>query len=118
TRRGRWRVPAHVIVKARLGSVELDLCDADIDRALTTIEVSAVLGSIEIWVPEGLHVECEGSALLGSFDHVVFDAASKRDRRVVRIVGKATLGSVEIKVKRRARVLEGLKNAARALLGP
>jgi hypothetical protein len=118
SRRGKWRVPARVVVKARLGSVELDLTEAEIERAETVIEVSAVLGSIEIDVPEGLHVECEGNAILGSFDHLVQSAATKRDRRVVRIVGTATLGSVEVKVKKRLSVLESVKSAVRGLLGP
>jgi hypothetical protein len=118
TRRGRWRVPSRVAVKAWLGSVELDLSEADFDRAETVIEVSAFMGSIEIDVPEGLAVECEGNAILGSFDHLVTSAATKRDHRVVRVVGKATLGSVEIKVKKRTSVLESVKSAVRGLLGP
>jgi predicted membrane protein len=111
-------VPSLVHVKARLGSVDLDLTDADLSRGETVIEVSAVLGSITLFVPEGLAVECEGSALLGSFDHVAAGPASRKDTRVVRIVGKATLGSVEIVVKKRSKgVVEDLKQAVRGLLG-
>src|SRR5688500_14031698 len=35
SRRGRWRVPSYVRVRALLGSVELDLCDAELGRGDT-----------------------------------------------------------------------------------
>jgi hypothetical protein len=118
SRRGRWRVPKLVKAKATLGSVELDFTDAELQLGETVVEVRALLGSIEITVPEGLAVECEGSAILGSFDHVAQTAASRRDQRVLRIVGTATLGSVDVKVRRKDGVLAELGRAVRGLLGP
>jgi hypothetical protein len=117
-RRGRWRVPSYVKAAARFGSVEMDLSDADLSRGETVIEVSALFGSVEITVPEGLAIECEGNAVLGSFDHYAADAASRRDARRVRIVGRAVFGSVDIKVKKRTGVLEDIKSVVRGLLGP
>jgi len=113
TRRGRWRIPAHARVSALLGSIELDLTEAELARGETLLEVSAILGSVVITIPEGLAVECEGSAILGSFDHIEQTPASKRDPRVLRIVGAARLGSVEIIVKPKSR---GLISGIKALL--
>lgn len=115
TRRGRWRVPSRVKVRALLGSVELDLTEAELSRDETVIDVSATFGSITITIPEGLAVECEGNAILGSFEHIEQPAASRKDPRRVRVVGRALFGSVEIVVVKRkpAGVLEGIK----ALLG-
>ncbi len=117
TRRGRWRVPSLVKVRAVLGSVELDLSDAELSAGETVLEVRALLGSVTLTVPEGLSVESEGDALLGSFDHLAQEPASRRDTRRLRVVGKATLGSVEIVVKKRAGVIDDLKRTVRGLLG-
>lgn len=113
THRGRWRVPSRVVVKATLGSVELDLVDADIPGDVD-IEVTAILGNVRIIVPEGLFVETSGRAVLGSFDSLTQGAASRRDVRRVRIVGRAVLGSVEVVVRPPAR--RGLVATVKGLL--
>jgi hypothetical protein len=100
-RRGRWKVPSRVVVNATLGSVELDLVDAEVTGEVD-LEIKARLGSVTVVVPEGLGLEVEGSAVLGSFDHLVQDPASARDRRRVRIRGSAVLGSVEILVRKKS----------------
>lgn len=115
TRRGRWRVPSRVKAKALLGNVELDLSEAELSKDETVIEASATFGSITITVPDGLAVECEGQAILGSFDHVEQEAASRKDPRRVRIVGKAIFGSVEVIVKQRPK---SLIDNIKGLLGP
>jgi hypothetical protein len=109
TRRGRWSVPSRLRLRAILGSVEVDLCEAEFQQGETVIEVNVFLGSISITVPEGLAVECQGDALLGSFDHLGQQAGNRWDARRVRIVGHARLGSVEVLVKPRTGVLEGIK---------
>lgn len=117
SRRGRWRVPSLVKVRAVLGSVSLDLSEAELAAGETVLEVSALLGNVVVTVPEGLAVECEGSALLGSFDHLVQGAASRRDGRRLRIIGSARLASVDIIVKKKTGVLEEIKSTVRGLLG-
>jgi hypothetical protein len=108
TQRGKWRVPSRLVVQATLGSVVLDLVEAEI-LGDVEIEVRALFGSVEIVVPEGLNVEVSGTALLGSFDHLTQAAASRRDGRRVRIHGSATLGSVEIEVRKRPGLLSAVK---------
>lgn len=117
SRRGRWRVPSFVRVRAVMGSVELDLSEAEIASGETVIEVTAILGNVVVTVPEGLAVEMEGSAILGSFDQLVMSAASRRDGRRVRIVGRARLGSVDVIVKKKTGLLEDIKSTVRGLLG-
>lgn len=117
SRRGRWRVPSLVRVRAVMGSVELDLTEAEIASGETVIEVTAILGNVVVTVPEGLAVDMEGSAILGSFDQLVMSAASRRDGRRVRIVGRARLGSVDVIVKKKTGLLEDIKSTVRGLLG-
>src|SRR4051812_44580965 len=66
-RDGRWQLPRKFRALAVLGSVELDLRDADIGYGLSTIECVAVLGNIEITVPPEISVDCDGDSLLGTF---------------------------------------------------
>lgn len=117
SRRGRWRVPSLVKVRAVLGSIELDLSEAEIASGETVIEVTAILGNVVVTVPEGLAVDMEGSAILGSFDQLVMSAASRRDGRRLRIIGTARLGSVDVIVKKKTGLLEDIKSTVRGLLG-
>ena len=114
-RRGRWRVPGRVVVRALFGDVELDLSEAELRRELTHIDVRVWKGHVRLLVPEGLAVESVGSALLGTFDQVTLAAASTRDPRRVRVEGRAVWGSVVVQVVRKkpATLLAGL----RALFG-
>lgn len=117
SRRGRWQVPPVLKVRAVLGKVELDLSEAELGGGETVLLVSALLGRVVVIVPEGLAIDCQGSAIFGAFDHLVQTAASKRDDRRLRIIGSAKLGRVDLIVRRKTGVLEEIKNAVRGLLG-
>jgi hypothetical protein len=117
SRRGAWRVPSLLRVAALFGSVELDLCDAELGPGETILEVKATFGSVEITVPEGLAVDCEGAALLGNFDHLDVVSASQRAGRRLKIVGRAFCGTVDVVVKRRSTgALQQIGDGIRALL--
>jgi uncharacterized protein DUF1707/cell wall-active antibiotic response 4TMS protein YvqF len=97
---------------AVLGSVVIDLRDVSMPPGVSTLHVSAVLGSVEIIVPPDLAVESAGASVLGSFEgiqRVPRDPDS--DLPVLRVEGRAVLGSIEI----RTEVSESRK-AARAAL--
>lgn len=98
-RDGDWILPRVFRVVALLGNVELDLTGARLGPGTSEIEVRSVLGSITILVPPDLRLECDGEPLIGSFE-VQREARSSAapDAPVVRITGRAILGSVEIKV--------------------
>lgn len=95
-RRGVWTVPRHLDVRALLGTIELDLRHARFAPGVTTIDVSVVLGSVTITLPNDLLVEVGMTAALGSVDESTGFAVPDEDRAVLRIVGYATLGSCEI----------------------
>jgi hypothetical protein len=63
-RRGRWRIEPASRFTSVLGSIRLDLSDAVIPGPDIEIEVVSVLGSTELIVPEGVHVDVSGTNVL------------------------------------------------------
>ena len=96
-RRGQWAVTRSTAALAVLGSVVIDLREVALPAGVTTIQVSAVLGSVEIIVPPSLAVDSDGSSILGSFEGVQrLPADPDPDLPVLRIQGRAVLGSIEV----------------------
>jgi hypothetical protein len=97
-RRGHFQVPDGYRATSVLGNIELDLRDVTFPDGVTQIHVRAVLGNIEIVVPPHLPVECEGTGILASFAALSrMPAEGTATGPVLRIVGSAVLGNVEIR---------------------
>ena len=99
-RRGPWAVPRRVRVRATMSSTVLDFREARLPAGAVDVELRAIMSSVEIIVPPGLAVETEGSAIMGSFEHV--DRAPAHpdpDAPLLRVHGLALMGSVEIKMR-------------------
>jgi hypothetical protein len=97
-RRLTMAVPDGLVIRSLMGSVELDLREAGFREGVTEVQVRALMGCVEVLLPQDVEVECHGGAFLGNFVHR--SAASSPDpaaasRRVVRITGRAVLGNVE-----------------------
>ena len=110
-RKGRWQVPARINAVAIFGSVEIDLTEAVFPQQQVQITVTAVLGSVEIRVPENITLRSSGSGVLGAFEVETHDAA-EADAPQVQVNGFALLGSVEAKPKRGA-LLRDLRDRLR-----
>jgi hypothetical protein len=108
-RSGSWTPPAFMKVSATAGGAVLDFTEAHIE-GVVELRVSAFAGSVRLIVPEGLRVDMQGAGILGSFAHLEQGAADG-DRRVLKISGRAILGSVEIEVRERPGILSGIKKA-------
>ena len=118
---GSWELPRHMRVVAVCGGAELDLREAVIAPGVSLIETLTVMGGIEITVPPTIRVECEGDAIMGSFE-------LHRSRKgpallppppgapVVRVTGDAYMGGVTVRVK--ALRERSLAQRARELLQP
>lgn len=98
TRTGAWQPDPHTRLLALLGSLEIDLRAAVLGPGMTELHCAAVFGSIEILVPEGLHVEVTGSGIFGAFEGASGGRRSP-DQPWVRVSGDALFGSVEVTVK-------------------
>jgi hypothetical protein len=94
-----WILPRQLRIAAALGNVELDLTRARIGPGTFDIRVIAVMGNIEITVPRGVRVECDGEPLLGVFDVKRYASeAAPDDAPLLRVTGSAILGCVEVRI--------------------
>jgi hypothetical protein len=92
-------VPRRLRVRSRLGYVELDLTRATFEPGLTTIDVRAIMGYVQVRLPPGVRVECLGRAVAGYFALKGVSRAGGDDApSVVRITGRAALGYAEVMI--------------------
>jgi hypothetical protein len=68
SRQGEWVPPEVLEVRAWFGNAKLDFTQALLAPGVTTIDVSAVCGAVEIIVPADLELELVASAVLGSVE--------------------------------------------------
>ncbi|HHX76906.1 MAG TPA: cell wall-active antibiotics response protein [Firmicutes bacterium] len=94
---------------ALMGGINLDLTRAEIPEGETVLDCMAIMGGIDIIVPPGPALICEGTALLGGVDflregiggiiagkHFESGLVENPDR-IVRIQARAILGGIEVK---------------------
>lgn len=95
---------------ALMGGIDLDLRQAEIDKGEYYLNCTAVMGGIDIIVPDDLSVFCEGTVILGGlnflgkenggiFASVTGEQASGNDETVIRIYGRSLMGGIEVKAK-------------------
>ena len=65
-RSGRWRLDRHIELNTVLGAVKLDLRGAELAAPEVELAVSAVLGSVKVWIPSGIRVEIGGATVVGT----------------------------------------------------
>jgi Domain of unknown function (DUF1707)/Cell wall-active antibiotics response 4TMS YvqF len=64
-RDGRWVVPETVAVTAVRSTVEVDFRQALLQSSRVIVNVTAIVGKVYLYVPDGIRVEVTGRALLG-----------------------------------------------------
>ena len=67
-RKGRWRLREKTNAVAIMGGCQLDLRNAEVEGPGIVINAFAVMGGIEIIVPEGIEVELGGIAIMAGKD--------------------------------------------------
>jgi hypothetical protein len=71
-RAGRWEPADEIQVHAILGEVTLDFTRADLPASgMIEIDAWAILGEVNIIVPDGAEVELDGTPILGSIEQQV-----------------------------------------------
>src|SRR5688572_19237392 len=88
-RKGRWRIEGSTNAFAFWGGVELDLRDAEFEGDEVIINATAIMGGIEIIVPEGMPLDVGGFQLMGAIDDKTADAPLLPGMPLVRIKGFA-----------------------------
>ena len=64
-RDGRWVVPETLAVTAVRSTVEVDFREALLQTSRVRVNVTTVVGSVYLYVPDGIRVDVSGHALLG-----------------------------------------------------
>jgi uncharacterized protein DUF1707/cell wall-active antibiotic response 4TMS protein YvqF len=101
-RRGRWRPAPHSVAVSVMGGIGLDLRDATIEGDELVITALAVMGSVDVVVPEGVEVDLSGFALMGANEHRPGEAPVRPGTPIVRVRAFSLMGGVTVKVRRAA----------------
>ncbi len=100
-RTGRWLVQDGHTAVAVMGTVVLDLREAQLERPETTVYARAVMGEVRVIVDAGTRVAVEGLGVMGEFceqrSRVPFDPDAGGP--LVRVLGVAVMGSVHVQRK-------------------
>jgi hypothetical protein len=91
---GVWRPNETIGAFALMGSVDLDLRQAEIDHPVIHINASAIMGSVEVIVPEGVDVELTGFNLMGSKESRVDGGPRRPGSPLIRVNAFVIMGSV------------------------
>jgi hypothetical protein len=111
-RDGRWTLAPRNRFVAVLGTVRLDLRNAVLPGPTVEIDAVPVLGTVEILVPEGVHVEVTGGGLLSS-QQLRLPGPAPAGAPVVRIRAGGAVGTLRVLCK--PRLVDQLKETARRL---
>jgi len=99
-RGGTWTVPRRMKIVAVFGGANLDLREARFPPGVVDIQVTAVMGGINIVVPPGLAVQMHGSAIMGGFAEVNRTPGHPDpDAPLLRIRGMTMMGGVNIEMR-------------------
>ena len=112
-RDGQWRVPAQLSARTVLGECKIDMQDALLTSHTTVIEARATLGSVEIFVPDGVEVRLTGKAILGEKSSSV-QQAPVPGAPVIEVRATAILGSVKVSPARFSKRIGGALDGAAA----
>ncbi|WP_330298348.1 DUF1707 SHOCT-like domain-containing protein [Streptomyces sp. NBC_00503] len=108
SRKGRWRPGANTRAVSVLGDITIDLTEAVFQQQVTEINVTCVLGNVEILVPENVTLRGYGSGVLGNLEVHGEGRGGEADPQapVVIVRGFALLGNIEARHKRGARLVD------------
>ncbi|MFD8980145.1 DUF1707 domain-containing protein [Streptomyces sp. NPDC059564] len=105
-RKGRWRPGARTRAVSVLGDITIDLTEAVFEQQVTEINVTSVLGNVEILVPENVTLRGYGSGVLGNFEVRGEGASTDPQAPVVIVRGFALLGNIEAHPKLGSRLVD------------
>lgn len=95
-KRGRWRVGRRLTSVTLLGGNDIDLRNAEIDADEVTILAIAVMGGMDIYVPDTVDVEVGGFALVGGRGERGSSRAPRPGAPRVRVRAFALMGGIDV----------------------
>lgn len=97
-RKGNWVMPANFTAITCMGGGAIDLREASFAEPNVTIRAFALMGGIEIVVPEDVEVVLHGVPIMGGVDGPAGSNPPPGAPRVT-IIAVAVMGGIEVKVK-------------------
>jgi hypothetical protein len=95
-RRGRFRAVGSINAVAILGGDEIDLREAEIEGGELTLNLVAVLGGENIYVPDSVEVEVGGFSLMGGHEEIGTQRPPRPGAPVIRIRAYNLLGGTSV----------------------
>jgi class 3 adenylate cyclase len=110
--RGRWHPPPEVTAFAFWGGAQIDLRDAIIESPVVEITAWAIMGGVEVVVPEGIPVDVDGFVLMGGVVDTTSTAPPLEGAPLIRVKGRGLWGGVTVRTgkprrSREQRLAEG-----------
>jgi uncharacterized protein DUF1707/cell wall-active antibiotic response 4TMS protein YvqF len=96
-RKRRWRIAERSNAVAVMGGVHLDLRQSEITSPEVEITAVAVMGGIEIVVPEGVEVEVTGFAFMGARQEHIAETRVLPGAPRIHVRAYAFMGGVDIR---------------------
>jgi len=98
-RAGDWILPRLFRAVSFWGDVQIDLTSARFGAGTSRIELMVIMGSVTILVPPDVRVDCDGDAIIASFEMQGQKWSTPAPNApLIHVTGTAFLGSVEVKV--------------------
>jgi hypothetical protein len=98
-RKGRWHLHRRTTAFALMGGVTLDLRGAAIDDPVVDIRCWAIMGGVDVIVPEGVPVDFAGFVLMGGRDEKIAAVPERPDAPTLRVRGYGLWGAVDVTSK-------------------
>ena len=95
--KGRWRAAGSVRAVAFWGSCQLDFRRAEIEGPEIRVTAFALMGGVDVIVPEGIDVELTGVAVMGGKHLRVADVAALPGSPVIYVRAFALMGGVGVR---------------------
>jgi class 3 adenylate cyclase len=99
-RKGRWRVEGVTTAISVMGSCQLDLRQAEVVGDEVVIHAFALMGGVDVIVPEGIEVVLDGLAIMGGKQAAVRDVPVIPGSPLVRVRAFALMGGVNVRSRR------------------
>jgi len=111
-RRGRWRVGPKLSAFAWWGGVKLDLRGALLESTEIEITATAIMGGIDILVPEGIPVDMDGFVLMGGADNRVRDAPALPGAPRITVRVRGLWGGISVRSRTQREAMRDVRREA------
>ncbi len=95
-KKGRWRIGRRLTSVAFMGGNDIDLRHAEINDEEVTIVAVAVMGGMDIYVPDSVEIQVGGFAFMGGNGERGSTRASRPGAPRIRILAYSLMGGIDV----------------------